>query len=208
MLSMPRLVRLAETGQFDRLLEETLRNGRPLPLAARLRLSAPESIAASAISLALSRMTELTHRPTEGSQLLAGMLLAHQEADGSFGSPAVTASAMEALLALLEQNRYVAVGLDQGFRERLEKECDQGLHALYSSWASTESVSAAEGLFTDALETALMIWRLGSRAMFDAMIGVGRLRRAVAEAQARVASSDVETVLALTPCPVLAPLAA
>lgn len=208
MLSMPRLVRLAESGQFDRLLDEILRNGRPLPLAARLRLSSPGSLAASAISLALSRMTELTHRPTAGAQFLADMLLALQGPDGSFGSPAVTASAVESLFALLEQDKFVAAGLPTDLRDTIEIARDRALHTLYAERESSNASPHSAGLLGDALETALTLWRLGERAAFDCVIGISGLRRALAESQADALSPEVSMVLALTPSPALTPMAA
>jgi len=208
MLSMPRLVRLAESDQYDRLLEEVLRNGRPLPLAARLRLSAAGALAVSAISLALSRMTELTHRPTAGAQLLADKLLALQNDDGSFGSPAVTASAVEACIALLEQNKYVANGLAPEFRDRLEIAAERALHSLYLQREAANANQQARGLIGDALETALTLWRLGERALFEGVIGVSSLRRALAEEQEKTGIPDIESVLALTPTPTLTPIAA
>lgn len=207
MLSMPRLVRLAESGQFDRLLDEILRNGRPLPLAARLRLSSPGALAVSAISLALSRMTELTHRPTAGAQLLAEDLLALQSDDGSFGSSAVTASAAESILALLEQDRYVATGLKPELRENLEIARDRAMHALYAD-REVSTATGTSGLLGDALETALTLWRLGERTVFDGIIGVSGLRRALAESQAQSLSPDIALIQALTPSATPTPLAA
>ncbi|MCB9838273.1 MAG: hypothetical protein H6813_02950 [Phycisphaeraceae bacterium] len=208
MLSMPRLVRLAESGQYDRLLEEVLRNGRPLPLAARLRLSNPGMIEASAISLALSRVTELTHRPTSGALDLALRLLDRQLDDGSFGSPAVTASAVEAIIALLEQDRFVIPGLEPDLRDRLETARDRAFHALYSAHEAGAANTRQSGLLVDALETALTLWRLGERAIFDAVVGIAGLRRALAEAQARSLSPEVEMILALSPASQHAPIAA
>lgn len=207
MLSMPRLVRLAESGQFDRLLDEILRNGRPLPLAARLRLSSPGALAVSAISLALSRMTELTHRPTTGAQLLAEELLALQYDDGSFGSSAVTASAVESILALLDQDRFVATGLTPELRDNLKIARDRAMHALYADRESA-TASGSNGLLGDALETALTLWRLGERAIFDSIIGVSGLRRALAESQAHSLNPDVALVQALTPVAAQQPMAA
>lgn len=198
MLSMPRLVRLAETDQYDRLLDEILRNGRPLPLAARLRFSAPDTIAVSALSLALSRMTELTHRPTAGAQLLADKLLAIQSPDGSFGPPAVTASAAESMLALLEQDQYVAAGLGPELRDHIEIARDRAMHALHAE-RSTASAQGSPGLLGDALETALTLWRLGGRAVFDGVIGVASLKRAIAESLAMSPSNEVAAVLDLCP---------
>lgn len=206
MLSMPRLVRLAEQGQYDRLLDEILRNGRPLPLAARLRLSGPGAIAVSAISLALSRMTELTHRPTSGAQLLAGKLLGLQAMDGSFGSPAVTACAVESIVAILEQDRRLISGLDDAFRERLEEARDRALHALYAEREANSAQST--GLLGDALETALTLWRLGERAVFDSVIGIAGLRRALAEWRDTTGSNEIDPILALSPGQAAAPMAA
>lgn len=208
MLSMPRLVRLAETGQYDRLLDEVLRNGRPLPLEARLRMTSSGALAASAISLALSRMTELTHRPTTGAKLLAGKLLSLQDPDGSFGSPAVTASVTESLIALLEQNKFVATGLETEFRDRIVVARDRALHSLYAERESAAAAPRSGGLLGDALETALVLWRLSERALFNAVISVSGLRRALAESLADGSSPEVDLVLALNPSAAPTPIAA
>ncbi len=58
---------------------------RPLPLGARLRLEAPETLATVSIALGLSRFTDLTFTPSPDSASLVDRLLAHQREEGSFG---------------------------------------------------------------------------------------------------------------------------
>jgi len=205
MLSMPRLIKLAESEQHDRLLEETLRNGRPLPLGARLRFSDADALPVAALSLALSRITELTHRPTAGAQLIAGKLLALQNHRGAFGPPALTASAVEALAAILDQDRCVTKGLDPTFRQRIELAHDRGIHTLYAQQFCQNTYDALIG---DAMETALILWRLGAREAFDAAISASTLRRALEEALNLAPDPDVSAVMSMCPDRSVTPLAA
>jgi hypothetical protein len=117
MISLPRIARLAEAREFDRLLDEVVRNGRPLPLAIRLRLSDPEALPAAAVGFALQRVVQLTYKPTPLSAMLARMLVEMQHEDGSFGPAGSTAIAVAALLSLADQVRSLPrawARLDEG----------------------------------------------------------------------------------------------
>lgn len=118
MLSPFRVARLVASEEFDRLLNEVLMNARPVPLAARVRLSEQGALAASALGLALKRLTQLTWRPEPPAAELARQLIDRQSPDGAIGTPASTACAVAGLLALQEQVRSMpgVPGESQGLR--------------------------------------------------------------------------------------------
>jgi len=104
MISLHRIVRLASNPTSDGsnaalLLDEILASTRPLPLAARLRLEADETLHAVAIGLGLSRFIDLTYTHSQHTVELTERLIAHQNEAGSFGSVSATAVASAALLA-------------------------------------------------------------------------------------------------------------
>jgi len=104
MISLHRIVRLACNPAADGsnaalLLDEILASTRPLPLAARLRLQAEQTLPAVAIGLGLSRFIDLTFAHSPHTEELADRLLAHQNEAGSFGSISATAVAASALLS-------------------------------------------------------------------------------------------------------------
>ncbi len=108
MISLHRIVRLACTPSADGsnaalLLDEILASTRPLPLAARLRLEADETLPAVAIGLGLSRFIDLTFAHSQHTVELAERLMAHQNEAGSFGSVSASAVASSALLSAAHQ---------------------------------------------------------------------------------------------------------
>lgn len=150
MISLPRLARLAESREFDRLLDEVIRNGRPLPLAIRLRLCDPEALPAAAVGLALQRVVQLTYKPTPLSAMLARMLVEMQHEDGSFGTAGSTAIAVAGLLALADQVRSLPrawARLDEGAstRERSTSERDaSGVSGDHQSFVHTSRFSEGD----------------------------------------------------------------
>lgn len=104
MLSPFRVARLVASEEFDRLLNEVLMNAPPVPLAVRVRLSEQGALTASALGLALKRLTELTWRPEPPATELARRLFDLQHPDGSFGPVVSTICSASGLSALLAQS--------------------------------------------------------------------------------------------------------
>ena len=75
MLSLPRLVILAQQGQHERLIDAVLRNGRPLPLPLRARLADEHNAPIAALALGVQRYLELAARPTIPLRELLAQLL-------------------------------------------------------------------------------------------------------------------------------------
>jgi len=99
MLSAATIQRRFESQEYDQLLDALARNGMPLPLPLRVRLSAGP---AATLGLALRRLVELTYGPTALSRAMLDALLAIQNADGSFpgnsaSDPLATACVLAAL---------------------------------------------------------------------------------------------------------------
>lgn len=177
MVTPHRLVSLANAGHFERLIEEVLENGRPLPLRARLRLTEPESLAGSALGLALQRLVELLRAPDERVRRLLDNLLERQREDGSFGPVAPTCIALGALLA------WERAGWSD---ERLPAAIERSAHALFAaqerSWSER---GGAQGLLGDALDSAVALWQLGHERRFREAVRVNDLLDALDACAAR-----------------------
>lgn len=200
MLSQFRVARLASAEEFDRLLNEVLMNGRPLPLSARLRLSAPGCLAASALGLALARLSELTWRPEPPAAELAERLLERQSSLGDFGSIPATACALAGLAALHAQIAALPgtkVGMEflpSGLTPRVRAAADAA-----ASWLASRSREDQFSLFEtapdepldtgdarvsgrsgadspppigDHIDTALVLWALGAAPGLLSRVGL------------------------------------
>ncbi|MGP1346556.1 MAG: hypothetical protein ACTS3F_07810 [Phycisphaerales bacterium] len=95
MLSLPRLVILAQQGQHERLIDAVLRNGRPLPVPLRARLADEHNAPIAALALGVQRYLELAARPTIPLRELIVHLL-----DTLGDTPAAHASLPARVLAL------------------------------------------------------------------------------------------------------------
>ncbi len=185
MISLHRIARLASNASLDPssaalLLDEILGSSRPLPLGARLRLEAPETLATVSIALGLSRFTDLTFTPSPDSASLVDRLLAQQREDGSFGSLCATAVASAALLKASEQFGRAPGGAISEVAQRCEISADRALAWLSEQltpasgarWQSIESLldeddadevvweSDASAAAVDSLDLAIALWQL------------------------------------------------
>lgn len=197
MLSQFRVARLASAEEFDRLLNEVLMNGRPVPLSARLRLSAPGSLAPSALGLALARLSELTWRPEPPAADLAEALLERQSPSGEFGSIASTACALAGLGALTAQiaalpgTKAGMEFLPPGLTQRVRASADAAANWLASRTAenqpslfdateddsaeraaSADRAAAAPAPIGDAIDTAILLWALSAAPAMLARVGL------------------------------------
>lgn len=197
MISLPRIARFADAQDFDRLLDEITRNGRPISLPVRLRLSEPAGIASAALGLALQRCIELTYRPMPISTGLASRLLDEMREDGSFGTVAGTAIAVAGLLAFRDQAwanarlRRAAGGQDDCTLERMETmlhQIDLGIAAAWHWLRQRQEQSAAlrfdgpSGLIGDELDSAIVLWQLGLEPRFARAVRFADLLDAVEDA--------------------------
>ncbi len=201
MISLHRIARLASNASLDPtsaalLLDEILGSSRPLPLGARLRLEATETLATVSIALGLSRFTDLTFTPSPDSASLVERLLAHQREDGSFGSLCATAVASAALLKASEQFGRAPGGAITQITDRCEHGADRALAWLSEQltpasgarWQSIESLldeddadefvweSEASVASADPLDLAIALWQLAglqstrARSIADALV--------------------------------------
>lgn len=190
MLSPFRVARLVANEEFDRLLNEVLMNARPVPLAARVRLSEQGALAASALGLALKRLTQLTWRPEPPAEELARQLLSRQSADGSFGTVASSACAVAGLLALQDQVRsmpadadalppdllcQIESALNVGF-EWLSHQQTVGECAAHADESSRVGIAVRRsGAAPDAdaaVDAAIFLWQLGGTPAAMDRLGV------------------------------------
>ncbi|HVZ93642.1 MAG TPA: hypothetical protein VG797_03945 [Phycisphaerales bacterium] len=180
MINLPKIIRLSRAGDFDRVFEESLRSARPIPLPVRLRLSAPHSVAASAIGLALQRVVDLTYMPTDVTRELLTALIDRQQPDGSFGTLGATAVAAAALAAVTRQVDSLS-GLRAGQECMTAAERDQ-LRA--AAVAACEALASACTLFggrigarlgMDPIDAAIVLWQAAPSPRLAAAADVDRL---------------------------------
>jgi hypothetical protein len=193
MISLHRIARLASHASTDSasaalLLEEVLGSIRPLPLSARLRLEAEETLPVVAVAFGLSRFVDLTFAPTEHTAELAERLLAHQRSDGAFGSVSATAVATAALLKAAAQIERAKS--DHGFAARARAGAEAALAWLSerltpapaSAWQPVDVLFEDDEPELDAMiepvlacepiDAAIALWQLadqpGALGRFDA----------------------------------------
>lgn len=186
MFSIPRVVKLSQAGEFERVLEEALRSSRLLPLPVRLRLSEPVVVAAAAAGLALKRIVELTYKPTPATAVMTELLLVRQRADGSFGGAAATAIAAAALDAVARQADSLAgyrgglEHLPDDLRARLAAALDHALAALGSMTAMFGGRLGARGLgggaaALDPMDAAIVLWQVAGSPRLASAVGADEL---------------------------------
>ncbi|MEC9374369.1 MAG: hypothetical protein VYC34_11025 [Planctomycetota bacterium] len=195
MISPNRLVRIAEQSDFDRLLVEVSRNGRPLPVGARLRLSEGASLAATALGLALQRILELSYAPSARTLTLADDLIARQDSRGSFGCVASTSVAVAGLLAVRDRISFTVAPHAEALLERIDRAVDLALHHLHAARTS-DLFGESPALIADPLDTAITLWQLEDRDEFTALFSLDSLEDALAESGA-LADRTCAAVLAL-----------
>lgn len=161
MMTVARIVRLAEQRENDRLLADLLRNGRPVPLAVRMRLSSVGGVEAAALGLALQRIVELTFIPDPHAFDIARTLADLQDEDGSFGTLASTATAvggLGALMAQIDAMRWRRDGRD-ALTDHVRSAITQALGRAMK-WLESQCVG---GLAGDPIDSAIVVWQLGAR---------------------------------------------
>lgn len=152
MMTAQRLVGLAERLEWDALLDAVIRNGRPVPISVRMRLSRDPGAGACAVGLALCRAVELTYLPGAESHALAILTLANHLEDGSFGSIAGSSCAAAGLRAYEEQLR---AGLgDTSAIARVAEASDRGVQAVMAHLMSDDA---------EPVDLAIALWVLSGR---------------------------------------------
>jgi hypothetical protein len=124
MLQVAKLLRLVENRRHGQVVDEVLRNGRPLPVAVRARLADAANVRLAALGLALQRTVELAYAPTADAETLAHEAVAAWQtraagAVAGTGEPSAAAIAMLIaglcdLLALAEASGGASGGVGGG----------------------------------------------------------------------------------------------
>jgi hypothetical protein len=172
MLTVSRISRLAALGRFDHLLDELIRNGRPLPVAARARLAEGRSAALTAVSLGAQRALELAYAPDSTltgllQQLvdLTAVTLRDAEAlpAANRPGPVALATAARALCDLLDTGEARGWALVRGELGDRARDTLAGVaYALFVTQAGRAArVPREAGLVGDGLDSALVLWQLG-----------------------------------------------
>lgn len=157
MISLNRIQRLVAAELYAPLLEEVIANGRPVSLPARMRLSEPRGLPAAAIGLGLQRAIELTYGGAPVVRALLERLLKLQRDDGSFGSTAATAVAIESAL------RARAGWWLSEMAPKLDAVVGSGLAALAARQQDN-------GLIGDDIDASILLWQLGDESAFQAAV--------------------------------------
>lgn len=152
MLTLSRLHELSRDENPLVLLDAVLANGRPLALAARLRLEHPEVAPVVGLALGLRRFLELTYAWSGPAAEMCERLLEMEQFGGGFGHPVACAAARGALAMAAES---AARGGEMGVPERILEAlgaCDRVLRHTQNEGSS--------GLLGDATDSALILWLL------------------------------------------------
>ncbi|MFN0010573.1 MAG: hypothetical protein ACKVS8_02900 [Phycisphaerales bacterium] len=189
MLNIRKIERLADTGQWEALIDALAANGRPLPLSVRLRLSEAPSATVAALGLALQRMTELTYAPTAEALEAAARLcdqihLAARAASSNRPCGSAVAVAMAGLGDLARQANDCGRGLAAPLAERIESSLRASTWLLAQSFPphTAQAAGAASGGRVwgggsgaggaggneeggaSPIDAAVLLWQLGGRA--------------------------------------------
>ncbi len=205
MLNIRRIERLADTGQWEALIEALAANGRPLPLSVRLRLSEAPSATVAALGLALQRMTELTYAPTPEALEAAARLcdqihLAAQAQSAERPCGAAVAVAMAGLGDLARQANECGRGLAAPLAERIESSLRASTWLLAQSfpphtaqaagaatggraWGGGSGAGGSEEGGASPIDAAVLLWQLGGRAdlrrRIEQVVQIGAIERDV-----------------------------
>lgn len=202
MLSLRKVQTQVARGQWGAIVDAVLRNGRPVPVAVRLRLTEGGSICLAALALAVRRAVELTYgvAPEVGPLVnrLAVELSRPRSEGGADPSLAAVAIAMGALQVALE---HAAVPGDPAAaagdgtvvdREAAETALAIGAYRLHEAHVLAQHAARVAGrpastaLIGAHIDTAVLLGQLAEVPGLEARVApplrTAELRRAAARA--------------------------
>lgn len=167
MLQVTKLLRLVGNERHGQVIEEILRNGRPLPVAVRSRLAEPASARLASLGLAMQRVVELTYMPTaEAAHLAAAAVDAWNEREGAHADvpAAATAILVAGLADVLSQVESTSSDLPPGLPGRIRATIRAACYEL----AATQEGEAVRnprqaGLVGGAIDSVVVLWQLAPR---------------------------------------------
>lgn len=173
MISLSKIERWANAERFDDLLDAVLSNGRPLPLALRLRLEQADGSRLSSAGLGLQRVVELSYFPAPaaiqlGRVIAEALVLSPARADIPIAASAVAAAALVDLVAQCEACR---MALSPDLECLIEDALAVFGRRLFEAQA-TSAGGASEGLIGDEIDTAVVLWQAGTRPGLRSVVGV------------------------------------
>ncbi len=180
MMSLLQIERMVDEGDWARLIDRILRNGRTVGrrLAAPLRRLRDAAVVGR--GLALQRACELAYGDAPFIADLAARLRASQQSSGMFGGSVVTtAIAVRALIDYQRQLDEVCDGNGDVSAALAESDAAPSIEAGLEALARHQHRDGRIG--RNGIETALVLWQLGDRDAF---------RRAVRVTAALVAADD------------------
>ncbi len=170
MMTPRRISKLIQLGDADALLDEVLANGRPLPIAARLRLGEPGSIEAAALAFGLQRSIELSGWTGTPSLEALDRLRSLQAPSGAFGGICSTSAAIRALAMLLD-----SPGLTGEHRDTVAESLDRAVHAMFC--VLTMPVMSSFAVAPDDLDRAMVLWQLSDLALLRSQLNLDAVQR-------------------------------
>lgn len=195
MLTVDRIAKLISAQRWSTLLDELLRNGRPLPLLARARLHDSANEPLCALGLGLQRAVELAYAPSDALLLIADRLASALGTTAcALGASARDAAQPPSTVAIAVGARALADLLD-GARERgwaiahspvgerAAGALAHAAHQLHAAQVHTGASGRDRGLVGDLLDSALVLWQLagrgGAAARVDPPVDLRALDRAL-----------------------------
>lgn len=185
MLSKKRIEQGILAGDWQRLLDDVLANGRQVDLPIRMRLSQADTLPIASVALALRRLNELEFALSPTAAAVVQGLVAGQEADGSFGTVAATAMVVRALIATLEQPGC----------ETLEPRVSEAIELAVRFLALHQGDN---GLWFDSeIDSAITAWQLADSQAFTNAVRMEDLIEALDDSPWVCVTPERHAVLAL-----------
>jgi hypothetical protein len=180
MLQVTKLLRLLEAQRYGQVIDEVLRNGRPLPVALRSRLAGEAEARFAALGFGLQRVVELSYAPSaEAERLAAAAVDASSELSGGGGGAAVMVRPSPAAMAILIAGLVDVLGLadstgcdlSPGLPGRIRAVIRTACYELAEAQAGLAVRDARSGgLVGDAVDSSVVLWQLGPR--HEALLGL------------------------------------
>lgn len=185
MLSKRRIEQRMLAGDWQRLADDVLANGRQVDLPIRMHLSEPDTLPVAAVGLALRRVNELEFALSPLARAMAQGLIVGQEPDGSFGNVASTAIVVRAMISTLEQP-----GCEK-LASRIHEAVEIAIRFL--AWHQGDN-----GLWLDSeIDSAIVAWQLADCRMFTDAVRMEDLVTALNQAPWVCMTPQRHAVLAL-----------
>jgi len=172
MISLSKIERWTNAERFEDLLDAVLSNGRPLPLALRLRLEQADGSRLSSAGLGLQRAVELSYFPAPAAIQLGRVIAEALVLNPARGEIPIAASAVAAaaLVDLVAQCEACQMALSPELEHLIEDALAVFGRRLFEA-QTTSAGGASEGLIGDEIDTAVVLWQSATRPGLCSVVG-------------------------------------